>query len=78
MGRGRGGLAPGGSGQSPALLADAQTPPAWHPDAERELRRVPVFVRGKARRNTESFARERGLATISVATLYDAKAHHAR
>ncbi len=74
----QGRLAPGGSGQSPALLADEPTPPAWHADAERELRRVPVFVRGKARRNTEAFARERGLATISVATLYDAKAHHAR
>ncbi len=74
----RGGFAPGGSGQSPALLADEPAPPAWHADAERELRRVPVFVRGKARRNTEAFARERGIATISVATLYDAKAHHAR
>ncbi len=37
-----------------------------------------MFVRGKARRNTESFARERGIAAISVQTLYDAKAHHAR
>ena len=31
-------------------------------DAERELRKVPFFVRAKARRNTESYARERGLA----------------
>jgi light-independent protochlorophyllide reductase subunit B len=48
---------------------------AWAPDAERELHKIPFFVRGKARRNTERFARERGVATITVETLYDAKAH---
>jgi len=36
---------------------------------------VPFFVRGKARRNTERFARERGIALITVETLYHAKAH---
>ena len=46
--------------------------------AEKELKKVPFFVRGKARRNTETFAAERGLATITVETLYDAKAHFAR
>ncbi|MFO1394580.1 MAG: ferredoxin:protochlorophyllide reductase (ATP-dependent) subunit B [Steroidobacteraceae bacterium] len=51
---------------------------AWAEDAERELGRVPFFVRGKARRNTESYARERGLGHITVETLYDAKAHYAR
>ena len=50
----------------------------WAPDAERELRKIPFFVRGKARRNTERFARERGVATITVETLYDAKAHFGR
>ena len=50
----------------------------WADDAERELKKVPFFVRGKARRNTERFAAERGLATITVETLYDAKAHFAR
>jgi light-independent protochlorophyllide reductase subunit B len=56
-------------------------PPAaivWADAAERELRKIPFFVRGKARRNTESFAAARGLATISVDTLYEAKAHYAR
>jgi light-independent protochlorophyllide reductase subunit B len=48
---------------------------AWHADAERELGKIPFFVRGKARRNTERFARERGVVTITVETLYDAKAH---
>jgi light-independent protochlorophyllide reductase subunit B len=51
---------------------------AWAPDAEQELRKIPFFVRGKARRNTERFAMERGVATITVETLYDAKAHFSR
>ena len=51
---------------------------SWATDAEQELRKVPFFVRGKARRNTERFARERGLGTITLETLYDAKAHFAR
>jgi hypothetical protein len=50
----------------------------WTPEAERELKKIPFFVRGKARRNTESFATERGIQTITVETLYDAKAHFAR
>ncbi|WP_419729688.1 ferredoxin:protochlorophyllide reductase (ATP-dependent) subunit B [Lichenicola sp.] len=50
----------------------------WAPEAEQELRRIPIFVRGKARRNTELFARERGMSMITVETLYDAKAHFAR
>ena len=37
--------------------------------------KIPFFVRGKARRNTEKFAEEHGLSTIEVDTLYDAKAH---
>ncbi len=49
----------------------------WAPEAERELGKVPFFVRGKARRNTERFAAERGLSAITVETLYDAKAHFA-
>ena len=50
----------------------------WLEDAERELRKVPFFVRGKARRNTERFANANGVSQISVETLYEAKAHYAR
>ena len=50
----------------------------WLDQAERELKKIPFFVRGKARRNTESFAAERGLHEISIDTLYEAKAHFAR
>ncbi len=58
--------------------APEERAPAWAKEAEQELGMVPFFVRGKARRNTERFARERGLATITVETLYDAKAHFNR
>jgi light-independent protochlorophyllide reductase subunit B len=51
---------------------------SWSPEAEQELRKIPFFVRGKARRNTERFALERGTALITVETLYDAKAHFGR
>jgi light-independent protochlorophyllide reductase subunit B len=50
----------------------------WLNDAEQELRKIPFFVRGKARRNTEKYASDRGVAQISVETLYEAKAHYAR
>ena len=53
-------------------------PGGWAPDAEKELGKIPFFVRGKARRNTERYAQERGLTLITVETLYDAKAHFSR
>jgi len=64
------------SGASPIVLRSSSG--TWAPDAEQELSKIPFFVRGKARRNTERFAQERGLATITVETLYDAKAHFGR
>jgi len=48
---------------------------AWETDAEKELNKIPFFVRGKARRNTEKYAVEQGLLSITLETLYDAKAH---
>jgi light-independent protochlorophyllide reductase subunit B len=59
-------------------IPPASAPGGWTTDAEKELNKIPFFVRGKARRNTERFAREQGLATITVETLYDAKAHFSR
>ncbi|MGA1062903.1 MAG: ferredoxin:protochlorophyllide reductase (ATP-dependent) subunit B [Burkholderiaceae bacterium] len=50
----------------------------WDPEAERELGKIPFFVRGKAKRNTEAFASEQGLVRITKDTLYEAKAHYAR
>ncbi|MEZ5788370.1 MAG: ferredoxin:protochlorophyllide reductase (ATP-dependent) subunit B [Xanthobacteraceae bacterium] len=81
--------APAGVASSPALAAGAgpDTPfaaeslldsPIWATKAEEELHKIPFFVRGRARRNTERFARERGVALITIETLYDAKAHFSR
>lgn len=52
--------------------------PAWSADGERELKKIPFFVRKKARLNTERFAADRGIATITVDTLYEAKAHYGK
>ena len=56
----------------------AEVSPAWAPDAEKELSKIPFFVRGKARRNTERYAKDRGVPMITLDTLYDAKAHYGR
>ena len=47
----------------------------WTADGEAELKKIPFFVRGKVRRNTEAYARDVGCREISSETLYDAKAH---
>ena len=47
----------------------------WSPDGEAELAKIPFFVRGKVRKNTEAYAREQGLALIDSEALYEAKAH---
>jgi light-independent protochlorophyllide reductase subunit B len=57
-----------------AAVADAIS---WASEAEKELHKIPFFVRGKARRNTERFAEQQGLSVITLRTLYDAKAHFA-
>lgn len=62
----------------PAGNGSAEGELGWTDEAERELRKIPFFVRGKAKRNTEKFAAEMGLAAITLDTLYDAKAHYAR
>ncbi|MEM6494975.1 MAG: nitrogenase component 1, partial [Pseudomonadota bacterium] len=63
----------------PALVEAANDAAAtWTDEASRELQKIPFFVRGKARRNTEAYAAEQGRAEIDIETLYDAKAHYAR
>jgi light-independent protochlorophyllide reductase subunit B len=62
--------------QAPPIGAAAGS--VWDTEAEKELGKIPFFVRGKARRNTERFAAERSVNLITVETLYDAKAHYSR
>ena len=59
------------------LAGDAATP-TWSTDGEKELSKIPFFVRGKARRNTEKYAAAQGIALITTETLYEAKAHYGR
>jgi light-independent protochlorophyllide reductase subunit B len=71
--------APAAAGAAPV----AAPPPhasglSWSPEGEAELAKIPFFVRGKVRKNTEAFARERGLAVIDSEALYEAKAHFSR
>ncbi|MEO1722139.1 MAG: ferredoxin:protochlorophyllide reductase (ATP-dependent) subunit B [Pseudomonadota bacterium] len=66
--------------EAPAVEeAEAEAGPlGWTAEAETELKKVPFFVRGKVRRNTEAFATAEGRGEITLETLYDAKAHYAR
>ena len=50
----------------------------WTASGEAELARIPFFVRGKVKRNTEAFAQEKGLSEITDEILYEAKAHFSR
>ena len=45
----------------------------WTRDGLAELNKIPGFVRGKVKRNTEKFARDRGIKDIDVEVLYAAK-----
>jgi light-independent protochlorophyllide reductase subunit B len=70
--------ASGGDNSGQKMPEAASGEVIWLADAERELRKIPFFVRGKAKRNTEKFAADRGVTAISIDTLYEAKAHYAR
>jgi light-independent protochlorophyllide reductase subunit B len=61
-----------------AVVAVAPAVISWLAPAEAELKKIPFFVRGKIRRNTEKFANDRGIAEITVDTMYDAKAFYGR
>jgi len=63
---------------TPAPQIEIPGAATWAADAESELRKIPFFVRGKARRNTERYAQERSVPVITIETLYDAKAHFSR
>jgi light-independent protochlorophyllide reductase subunit B len=45
----------------------------WDSQSQAELNKIPGFVRGKIKRNTEKFARQNGLNQITVEVMYAAK-----
>ncbi|HIK36973.1 MAG: ferredoxin:protochlorophyllide reductase (ATP-dependent) subunit B [Geminocystis sp.] len=51
----------------------AQSDLNWSEEALRELEKIPGFVRGRVKRNTEKFARERGITRITLEVMYAAK-----
>ena len=63
---------------SGALYTSSAAAPTWSADGEQELGKIPFFVRGKARRNTEKYAAAQGIDVITTETLYEAKAHYGR
>ncbi len=68
----------GGSGavsETDTAVTTVKDELVWTADGEAELKKIPFFVRGKVRRNTETFAKSTGRNQIDSETLYDAKAH---
>jgi light-independent protochlorophyllide reductase subunit B len=63
---------------TPPLKGRGEEEGGWTDEALAELGKIPFFVRGKARRNTERYAAEHGVTTITRDTLYEAKSHYAR
>ena len=63
------------AGSEPDPAANLNVELQWTHDGEAELKKIPFFVRGKVKRNTECFARQQGKHQIDSETLYDAKAH---
>ena len=45
----------------------------WNKEAKAELGKIPGFVRGKVKRNTEKFARDRNMSEITLEVMYAAK-----
>ena len=66
-------LSQGAAQSTPSILIAA-----WDAGAEKELKKIPFFVRGKARRNTEKYAIERGVTLITTETLYESKAYYSQ
>lgn len=57
-----------------AGAADASMPgPAWTPDAEARIERIPAFIRPMAKQAIERFAQDRGYATITDAVMDEAR-----
>jgi light-independent protochlorophyllide reductase subunit B len=56
-----------------STLTTQPAPLAWSTDAEAMLKKVPFFVRGKARSNIEKYAREHSITLITADVLLTAK-----
>jgi nucleotide-binding universal stress UspA family protein len=61
--------APGEDAVSFQAIPQSQGNASWTPDAEEAIRKVPEIARGMARKAVELYSREKGLTTISAATV---------
>jgi light-independent protochlorophyllide reductase subunit B len=50
-----------------------ETDLTWAPDGLAELKKIPGFVRGKVKRNTEKYARQHNINTVTVEVMFAAK-----
>jgi light-independent protochlorophyllide reductase subunit B len=67
-------------GNKNGVKVDPEVPAqfVWLADAALELKKVPFFVRGKAKRNIETYATEKGREQICVATVAEARTHFSK
>ena len=47
--------------------------PIWNPESRLELNKIPRFVRDEVKRNTEKFARRKGILNVTVEVMHAAK-----
>jgi light-independent protochlorophyllide reductase subunit B len=57
---------------------EVPAPFVWLSDAALELKKVPFFVLGRAKRNIESYATEKGVEQICMATVAEARTHFSK
>jgi light-independent protochlorophyllide reductase subunit B len=55
------------------IQLDSNLETGWSDEALSELKKIPGFVRGKVKRNTENYAHEKKLKTIDLSVMYAAK-----
>ena len=55
------------------ILSDETYLIPWTDESLAELQKIPGFVRGKVKRNTEKYALEQNLSEISLEVMYKAK-----
>jgi len=53
--------------------SDSSNGITWTPEAEKRLENIPDFIRPMARKEVERVARDRGMVTITVQVMDDAK-----
>lgn len=63
----------GGHDKKKILITEQLNDINWSPESLQELHKIPGFVRGKVKRNTEKYAKQNNLNQITLEVLYQAK-----